>query len=187
MTGPDEILLARHGETDDNARRRFQGRADTALNERGRRQSRALAERLRGEGLRALYTSPLRRAHETAVIVGAALGLEPIVDERLVEADTGAWSGLPIADVVAAHPDEYARWRDSDPSFRFPDGESVAEQVARVAAALDAVAAGPLPAVVVAHGGSIRCVAGVQRPADGAVGNCAVLRLTAASLAGARP
>ena len=76
MAGSNEVLLVRHGETDDNAGDRFQGRTDTRLNERGREQSRALARRLRGEGLRALYCSPLRRAHETARIVGAQLGLE---------------------------------------------------------------------------------------------------------------
>ena len=70
MAGPNEVLLVRHGETDDNAAARFQGRRDTLLNERGREQSRALAQRLRDEGLRSLYTSPLQRARATAQIVG---------------------------------------------------------------------------------------------------------------------
>ena len=179
MAGSNEVLLVRHGETDANASARFQGRTDTRLNERGREQSRALAGALRGEGLRALYASPLRRARETAQIVGAELGLEPILDERLVEADTGAWTGRPIADIRAGEAREYARWRAADPAFRFPAGESVAEQAARVAAALADVAAGPLPALVVTHGGTIRAVEGIDRPAGGAVGNCALFRLAA--------
>ncbi len=185
MAGSNEVLLVRHGETDDNAGDRFQGRTDTRLNERGREQSRALARRLRGEGLRALYCSPLRRAHETARIVGAQLGLEAIVDERLMEVDAGDWTGLAIADIVAAQRGAYARWRAVDPSFRIPGGESVAEQARRVGAALADIAAGPLPALVVTHGGSIRAVDGVRRAPGATVGNCEVVRLTASAAAAA--
>ena len=183
MAGSNDVLLVRHGETDDNAAARFQGRLDTQLNERGREQSRALARQLRDEGLRAIYTSPLRRARETAQIVGDELGLEQVVDERLSEADTGEWTGLLTTEIVAQAAAEYARWRAADPTFRFPAGESVAEQAARIAAALADVARGPLPALVVTHGGTIRAVDGLERPAGGSVGNCAVHRLPAASVA----
>jgi broad specificity phosphatase PhoE len=178
MAGSNEVLLVRHGETADNASARFQGRLDTPLNERGREQSRAVAQALRDEGLRALYCSPLLRAHETARIVGAAIGLEPILDERLVEADAGDWAGRLIADILAGERAQYARWRAADPAFRFPGGESVAEQAARIAAALADVAAGPLPAVVVTHGGTIRAIEGIDAPAGGAVANCSVIRMT---------
>ena len=179
MAGSKEVLLVRHGETDDNAAARFQGRRDTLLNERGREQSRALAQRLRGEGLVALYTSPLQRARATAQIIGDVLGLEAIVDERLMEADAGDWSGRLIADVTAAAPADWERWRAADPTFRFPGGESVAEQAARVRAALADVSVGPLPAVVVTHGGSIRAVGAIERPTGGSIGNCALFRLPA--------
>ena len=188
MAGSNEVLLVRHGETDDNAAARFQGRRDTQLNDRGREQSRALARRLRGEALVALYTSPLRRARETAQIVGDELGLEPIVDERLAEADTGDWTGLLTSEILARSRSGYERWRAVDPTFRFPGGESVAEQSARMAAALADVARGPLPALVVTHGGSIRAVEGIERPAGESVGNCALYRLPAATAApGSRP
>ncbi|MEA2194335.1 MAG: 2,3-bisphosphoglycerate-dependent phosphoglycerate mutase [Solirubrobacteraceae bacterium] len=177
MAGSNEVLLVRHGETDENALARFQGRIDTELNERGREQSRALAQAVRDEGLCALYCSPLRRALQTARIVGAAIGLQPILDERLVEADAGAWSGRLIADILAGERAEYARWRAADPTFRFPGGESVAEQSQRIAAALADVAAGPLPALVVTHGGTIRAIEGIEPPPDGSVPNCAVIRL----------
>ena len=179
MAGSNEVLLVRHGETDDNAASRFQGRRDTLLNERGREQSRALALELRDEGLRAIYTSPLQRARATAQIVGDALGLEPAVDERLIEVDTGDWSGLLTPEIIAMAADDYARWRAADPTFRFPGGESVAEQSARMTAALAAIAAGPLPALVVTHGGSMRSIAALERPSDGRIDNCAVYRLPA--------
>lgn len=184
MAGSNEVLLVRHGETDDNAADRFQGRLDTRLNDRGREQARSLARGLAGEGIVALYSSPLQRAAETARIIGEALGLQPILDERLVEADTGDWSGRLYAEVVAAEPGAFERWRAVDPEFRFPGGEAVVEQVARVAAALADVAAGPLPALVVAHGGVIRSVRAIERPDGEFVGNCALYRLAAAALSG---
>jgi broad specificity phosphatase PhoE len=179
MAASNEVLLVRHGETDDNAAARFQGRRDTLLNQRGRAQSRALARSLRDEGLRALYTSPLQRARATAQIVADELGLEARVDERLMEADGGDWSGRLIADVIADVPDEWERWRAADPTFRFPGGESVAEQAARVRAALADIACGPLPALVVTHGGSIRTLGAIDRLPGGSVGNCALYRLPA--------
>ena len=178
MAGGNEVLLVRHGETDDNAADRFQGRIDTPLNERGREQSRALGETLAAEGLRALYASPLARARETAAIVGATLGLEPVLDPRLMEADAGTWSGMLSADIIAADAEAFLDWRARRPGFRFPGGESVEEQNARVAAALIDVAAGPLPALVVTHGGAIRAVEGIDLP-GGRVPNCAVFRVPA--------
>lgn len=178
MAGLNEVLLVRHGETDDNAADRFQGRIDTRLNDRGREQSRALAESLAGEGLQALYCSPLLRARETAEIIGARLGLEPMLDARFMEADSGDWSGRLYAEIVADDPDAFVAWRATELGFRFPGGESVAEQAARVAAGLRAVAAGPLPALVVTHGGAIRAVEGIDVP-SGAVANCELHRVPA--------
>jgi broad specificity phosphatase PhoE len=70
------IVLVRHGETDWNRANRFQGHADPSLNETGRAQARALASELRDLPFAAAYTSPLRRAAETAALLGAELGLE---------------------------------------------------------------------------------------------------------------
>jgi broad specificity phosphatase PhoE len=184
--GSNEVLLVRHGETDYNATGRFQGRADTRLNDRGREQSRALACALTHEALRALYSSPLARARETAQIVGAQLGLDPVYDDRLIEADAGEWQGRLCADVIADNPAGFAAWRAAEPAFRFPGGESVAEQAARVAAALADIATGALPALVVTHGGAIRAVVGVVAP-GGAIANCELHRVPAPAAAGRRP
>jgi broad specificity phosphatase PhoE len=62
---PTTLVLVRHGETDWNRERRFQGHADTPLNDSGRRQAGELAALLRSDGLSAVYTSPLRRAKDT--------------------------------------------------------------------------------------------------------------------------
>ena len=69
------IYLARHGETDWNARGKLQGHTDIALNEGGRQQARDLATRLAGEHIVSVTTSDLSRARETGAIVATALSL----------------------------------------------------------------------------------------------------------------
>jgi broad specificity phosphatase PhoE len=156
------IYLARHGETDDNARGVVQGWLDTPLNDRGREQARALAAEL--PPVAALYTSHLSRASETAAIIGAVLKLEPKVDERLAESQRGSWEGRAIADIERTEPDAWAAWRRGGAGFRFPGGESLQEHQDRVLAALAEVRQGPLPALVVAHGGSIRAAVCASDP-----------------------
>jgi broad specificity phosphatase PhoE len=152
------ILLARHGETDDNIEPiRIQGWRDTPLNDTGRAQAHELAERVAGEGIAALYSSELSRARETAEIVGARIGLEPIIDPRFAEGNRGELEGRLWQDVAADDPELYAAWRRAGSGFRFPGGESLQEQMDRVIAGLvDVTQAGALPALVVCHGGSIR-------------------------------
>jgi len=88
------LLLVRHGETNWNAERRWQGHADVPLNDRGRKQARTLAEQLAGERIDVIYTSDLSRARDTADAVGARLGVEVVVDPDLREIDAGAIEGL---------------------------------------------------------------------------------------------
>jgi broad specificity phosphatase PhoE len=150
------IALARHGETPYNAAKRFQGHLPVPLNDRGREQARALAEAAAQRRWGALWCSSLPRARETAEIVGAAIGLEPREDPRFAETETGDWTDRPFSDVEAEDPDGFAAFLRADAGFRFPGGESFAEQSARVAAALEDVRGGPLPALVVCHRGVIR-------------------------------
>lgn len=165
----DGVVLARHGETNDNLEPlRFQGFTDTPLNDTGRVQAMALAQRLAarrpfgsywhsGDGVRSLWTSDLSRAYETAQIVGARLSLEPTPDARLREANRGRWEGHTFAEIEQTEPELYAAWRRAGAQFRFPGGESLLEQQQRVTAALtDVHTSGQLPAVVVCHGGCIR-------------------------------
>jgi broad specificity phosphatase PhoE len=161
------ILLARHGETDDNAPpARVQGWRDVPLNENGREQARALAEAARGEEIAALWSSTLGRAAETAEIVGDALGLEPRLDQRLRESNRGDWEGRLLEEIQRDEPGAWAAWRRAGEGFRFPGGESLREHRERVEAALDEIREGPRPALVICHGGTIRCAFAAAR-ADG--------------------
>lgn len=179
------IVLVRHGETDWNRDNRFQGHADPPLNDAGREQARALAEDLRFETFAAVYTSPLRRAAETAAILGAELGLPPVEHASLMEVDVGSWSGLTRTEVEARFPAAFARWLEFGHGWE--DGETYDELGERVLAGLSSIAAEqPDEAVVaVTHGGPIRSALAAAEgiPFDDArraidvVGNCTVVRL----------
>jgi broad specificity phosphatase PhoE len=172
------VYLARHGQTAYNLEGRFQGQQPVPLDDTGRAQARELAERALAYSFAALWSSPLLRALETADIVGARLGLEPVQDARLMETDAGDWTDRSFAEVRAQSPAMFDAFAAADPGFAFPGGESFAEQEVRVAAVLSDVEAGPLPALVVCHGMVIRAalairagheVERVQRVANGAL------------------
>ena len=150
------VYLARHGETAYNREGRFQGQQQVPLNDTGRAQAAELAERALAYGFRALWCSPLLRARETADVVAARLGLEPVEDPRLMETDAGDWTDRTFADVRAEAPQLFDAFASADPGFAFPGGESFSEQEVRVEAALMRVQAGALPTLVVCHGMVIR-------------------------------
>lgn len=152
------ILLARHGESDWNRAKRWQGWADRPLTSRGRDQAHELAERLQDTELDAVYSSDLRRARETAEIVARAKGLTVVTTPNLREVDVGSWSGLTRADAEARFPEAYAHWLAGGEGW--DDGESYEEMSERVLrAVMDIGQRHPGQRVLaVAHGGSIRGV-----------------------------
>ncbi len=148
--------MARHGETDWNRESRFQGHADTQLNESGREQAQELADRLARERITVVYASPLARALETAEIVADRLGLDVETVEGLREVDVGSWSGLTRAEIEERFPEGFRRWLEFDHGW--DGGESYEELGVRVLAALRKLAARhPGERVlVVSHGGPMR-------------------------------
>jgi broad specificity phosphatase PhoE len=152
------ILLARHGESDWNHERRWQGHADRPLTERGREQARALAERLEDIRLDAVYSSDLERTRATAQIVAAPRGLEVRQLPALREVDVGSWSGLTRDEAQLRYHEDFERWRQGGPGWR--DGETYEEMSERVLQAIaqivDEQPEGRV--LVVSHGGPIRAV-----------------------------
>lgn len=90
---PERVYMVRHGETDWNRDKRAQGHADIPLNEAGLRQARAIAERLRSVAIEAVYSSDLRRAAQTAAVIGEAVGVEPLLTPAFREMNIGALEG----------------------------------------------------------------------------------------------
>ncbi len=148
------LLLVRHGESTWNAEGRYQGRRDAPLSERGALQSNALAERLAADGdvrPRAIVSSPLSRARDTAAPTARMLGLDVDVDPDLIEISHGAWEGLLKSEIASAWPAMFAAWRDAPDSVRFPGGESLDDVRARWRSFVSDVERYPSPLLVVTH------------------------------------
>jgi len=95
-----KIFLVRHGQDIDNAAGILNGRRDSELTELGREQARRIAEKLRDNEVQIIYTSPLKRAYETARIIGTVLGIDEIItDEHLIEREFGVLTGKPVSDI----------------------------------------------------------------------------------------
>jgi len=123
------ISFVRHGETAHNREGRLQGRADLELSARGADQVVRLARRFAAGSLTTVFTSPLRRARQTADALAAVCKAAVELDERLIELDYGDWDGRALADIPA---DAWSAWR-ADPDFAPPGGESLVAVTARVA------------------------------------------------------
>jgi broad specificity phosphatase PhoE len=154
------VYLIRHGATVGAETRRFIGHLDVPLSPLGEAQCAALAGRLAGAGLRAIYASDLVRARRSAEIIGAATRLTPALLPSLREMAMGRWDGLTAAEIEAAEPEAFSRWGSRIGGFAFPGGESVRDLARRAWPALETIARRhPGQAVaVVAHGGTNRAV-----------------------------
>ena len=122
----------RHGETQRNREGRVLGRGNQKLTDLGKKQATAAAQALTREDITVLYSSPLKRAAETAETIGAKLGLPVQVAEELAEIDAGELDGLTSEEMRSRYPDFMALW-DRDPgSAMMPGGESLAQVQERV-------------------------------------------------------
>jgi broad specificity phosphatase PhoE len=152
------ILIARHGESDWNREKRWQGHADRPLTDRGREQARALAGRLAHIELDAVYASDLRRARDTAAAVAESQSLEVRELPDLREVDVGSWAGLTRPEAEERFPEGFARWKSGFPGW--DDGETYEEMKERVLAAVERIAGEHEDGRVIAvsHGGPIRAI-----------------------------
>lgn len=116
------IVFARHGQTAPNRDGLVLGRADPELTDEGHRQAALLGAALAGEAVKAIVSSPLLRARQTAEAVAEACGggVPLAVDQRLVEIDWGTWEGRPAGSLAVADVD---RWRADEGTA--PEGESL--------------------------------------------------------------
>ena len=180
------IIAIRHGETAWNVDTRIQGQLDIPLNDTGRWQAERLARALAArEPIDVVYTSDLLRAWETARPVAAATGAPLHTDEGLRERGFGSFQGKTFTEIEAAMPEEARRWRQRDPFWAPPGGESLTSMRRRVIETLHALASRHVgeQIVLVAHGGVMdvlyRAATGqeLQAPRTWQLGNTAINRL----------
>jgi probable phosphoglycerate mutase len=154
------VVLVRHGETAWSKVGRHTGRTDIPLSPEGRADAAALAPRLAGLDFRLALTSPLRRARDTADLIGHP---DAQRDADLVEWDYGDYDGLTTVDIHRTRPD-WSLWRDGTPG-----GESVADVGARVDRVIARLRALDGAALLVAHGHLLRVLAArwLGLPPDG--------------------
>ena len=106
------LILVRHGETEWNAQRRYQGQSDVPLSKLGRRQAERIAARLAGEKIDFIYASDLKRAWETATPISKEVDLEILSEPRLRELKFGILEGLTFDEAEAQYPEMIAAWMD---------------------------------------------------------------------------
>jgi broad specificity phosphatase PhoE len=135
IRGP-RLYLARHGQTLWNLQRRRQGRLDSQLTPSGIRQAQNLAILAAGEGIDAIFASPLGRAATTALIVAEGLGQSVIALDELAEIDQGEFAGLTTEQIRATHPGALEARAKNQYRWRFPGGESYADGDVRAGLAL---------------------------------------------------
>ena len=158
------IVLVRHGETDWNRERRFQGHADVPLNEAGRAQVRALAARLDGEKLLGRVHEPAPSRCRNRRDPRHTLGLEVRSCEALKEVHVGSWSGLTVPEVEDRFPDGHRRWVGSG-AGGWDDGETYDELGRRVLEGLRWIGEAHRDdnVLAVTHGGPIRAILAAVR------------------------
>jgi broad specificity phosphatase PhoE len=139
------IILVRHGQTQWNigsgAGERFRGRVDLPLDDTGLAQAHALAERLADLPIAVVYSSPLKRAVETARPTAQQLDLPIQLLPGIIDIDYGDWQGLSPGEVAEVYPDLYQLWLEKPHRVRFPNGESLRRVRLRGMATLKEVAA----------------------------------------------
>lgn len=184
------LLMLRHGQTDFNLGSRMQGQLDTELSELGRVQAVAAAEVLSKHQPLLIITSDLRRAYDTAVVLGERTGLPLRVDNRLRETHLGDWQGMTHTQIDAAAPGARLAWRE-DATWAPHGGESRIDVAGRSMPLVDELVTGEpewgadeRPVVLVAHGGLIAALtAALLRlpvenwPALGGMGNASWTQL----------
>ena len=160
------IFLVRHGETEWNRTRRYQGWSDSPLTDQGRAQARAIGHlfcTLPEARSADLLASPLGRARHTAEIIRDCLGqTEPVrFDDRLRELSFGSWDGFTRADIAALMPGAFDDERRDEWYFATPDGETYEVFAGRVGAWLAEIQTGDQPVIAVTHGVVTRILRGL--------------------------
>ncbi len=126
------IIVVRHGETDWNREGRFQGDLDVPLNEHGLKQAEILSIALAKEKIDIIFSSPLRRALDTAKAIAMRQSAPIFVKDELKEISFGEWEGLLASEVKRRYSEVYEIWKREPEKALVPSGESLEMVLHRV-------------------------------------------------------
>ena len=154
------LLLVRHATAEGKGR--FQGQRDVSLTRAGRQELQLLCEKCSQHPVRAVYSSDLRRARETAVAVARKFGLEVEVRPELREMHFGQWEGLSWNQIARRFPRLASLWIAQFPRHAIPGAEPLSQFKKRIAAGVREIVAANRGqcALVVTHAGVIRFTLG---------------------------
>ena len=152
-----QIYFVRHGETEWNKERRFQGGSDIPLNDAGRLQARSLALRIGAWRDVELFSSTLSRAHDTAEMLASACGGVVKLRGGLTEMRFGAWEGITIFEAKSRDSQKFREWEQNPFRYTPPGGESFEAIRSRLLPVLEeALDSKAERTLLVSHGGIIR-------------------------------
>jgi broad specificity phosphatase PhoE len=177
-----KLILVRHGETKWNHENRVVGHTGMALNSKGRKQAGLLAQALKDEEVSCIYSSPLKRARETAGTIARVHELHVVTVDALKEVDAGELEGLTFDEVLERYGVFLQEWIKDTPSFRIPGGESIAELRERTWPAVQRIVSEHTDEVVIAVSHSLAILSIISSALGMNTSDFSRLRLSVASI-----
>lgn len=155
----ERVVFIRPGETQWNSIGRWQGIVNIPINAHGINQAKRLAQFVRNIGLDAIYSSDLRRARDTAIIISEYANAPVKYDERLRERDMGVWQGLTTHEIRDWYRQKYQELLDDPHTYQVPNGESRAQVAERVGACFQELVVTDATTIgVISHTTAIRTI-----------------------------
>jgi broad specificity phosphatase PhoE len=153
-----KLILVRHGETLWNRENRIQGHTDVDLSDHGRIQIEQLALSLKGEAIHAIYSSPLKRAYETAQAIARFHDAGIRIEQNLKELNNGDFESLTLEELKEKHHEFVKRWMADPASVVMPNGESLSQVQSRVWDVIRLILETSMDTIVVSHGMAIMTI-----------------------------
>lgn len=151
--------MTRHGEILSNKKDIYAGWSDEELTEEGRVSADTLGKETGDWNIEAIYSSPIRRAMQTAEIINGHIGTELFIEDGFKEIRMGPWEGLPINDVASLFPEDFNVWMTRPGELKLKGRETLAEVQARAVEAVKKIFNAHNGAVLaVTHVAIIRCL-----------------------------
>lgn len=152
------LFLVRHGEIPSNVNKIYAGASTERLTARGELQAKAVAGKLTRYNIHALYSSPIKRAIQTAEIIGKAVRKDVLIDDAFREIEMGPWEGRSEMEIEQKHPESWALWNNKPAELKILGRETLDDLLQRVLTGISRISHGKegKGVVIVTHVAVIR-------------------------------